>query len=73
MNDLSWDWAQLVNKQVPYLWYATKVRQLSFSTERYTNWPKVGANGTSAMWDLIGNNQQAGIVYAMENGYIQPK
>lgn len=72
MNELTWSWAQLVNRDVPYLWYATKVRQISFSTSHYTNWPEVGSDGTSAMWNLIGNNQQAGVVYAMENGYILP-
>lgn len=73
MNELTWSWAQLVNKQVPYIWYATKVYQFSFSDSHYTNWPKVGSNGTSSYWDIIGNNQSAGVVYAMENGYIQPK
>jgi len=73
MNSLTWDWAQTVNQQVPYIWYATKVYQLSFSESHYTNWPSIGSNGSSPYWDMIGNNQNAGIAYAMESGYIQPK
>lgn len=73
MKKLTWDWAQLVNQQVPYIWYATKVYQFPFSTSRYTNWPKINADGTSPYWDIIGNAMNTGVVYAMENGYIQPK
>lgn len=73
MNDLTWSWAQLVNQQVPYIWYATKVYQFSYSTTNYTNWPPVDSSGTSSYWNITGNNQNAGIVYAMENGYIQPR
>lgn len=73
LNELTWDWAQLVNQQVPYIWYATKVYQLSYSTSRYTDWPSVGSDGTSTLWNMISNNQNAGFVYSMEQGYIQPK
>jgi len=73
MNELTWDWAQLVNKQVPYIWYATKVYQFSYSDSRYTNWPPQDADGSSAIWDMIGANTSGGLLYAMEQGYIQPK
>lgn len=73
MKDLTWSWAQVVNEQVPYIWYATKVYQFSYSSTNYVNWPKVGSDGSSSYWDIIGNNQTAGVAYAMENGYIEPK
>lgn len=73
MKDLTWDWAQFVNQQVPYIWYATKVYQFSYSTNGYTNWPPVDAQGSSPLWDIIGANTSAGVVLAMEQGYIVPK
>ena len=32
MKQLVWDWARLVNQQVPYLTYATKVYQFPHSS-----------------------------------------
>ena len=73
MKNLTWDWAQFVNQQVPYIWYATKVYQFSYSTKNYTNWPPKNAQGTSPLWDIVGGNTSAGILLAMEQGYIVPK
>lgn len=73
MKDYTWDWAQFVNQQVPYIWYATKVYQFSYSTKNYTNWPPKDAQGSSPLWDIIGANSSAGVVLAMEQGYIVPK
>lgn len=73
MKDLTWDWAQFVNQQVPYIWYATKVYQFSYSSKNYTNWPPKDAQGSSPLWDIVGANTSAGILLAMEQGYIVPK
>lgn len=73
LNELSWDWAQLVNQQVPYIWYGTKSYQFSFSTNRYTDWPPIGSDGTSTIWNMASNNTSAGFVYALTQGYIKPK
>jgi len=73
MKTYTWDWAQLVNQQVPYIWYATKNYQFEYSTKDFTNWPPVGNFGTSALWNLAGNNMTAGFSLALQQGYIVPK
>jgi len=73
MNKLTWDYAQLVNDQVPYIWYATKVYQFSYSEKNFTNWPPTDSTGTSSLWNIIGNNMSAGVSLALQQGYIVPK
>lgn len=73
MDALSYDWARLVDQQVPYLWYATKVYQFPFSTLHYTDYPPLNSKHTSALWDIIGEDMGPGIALAMEEGYIRPK
>lgn len=73
MKARTWEWVQVVNEQVPYIWYATKVYQFSFSTQNYDNWPKIEENGTSELWDIIGSNMNGGISLAIQEGYIVPK
>ena len=73
MNKLTWDYAQLVNDQVPYIWYATKVYQFSYSEKNFTNWPPTDSTGTSPLWNIIGNNMSAGVSLALQQGYIVPK
>lgn len=73
MNKLTWDWVQLVNQQVPYLWYASKVYQFPFNDTHYTNWPPMDDSGTSPLWNIVGVNMNGGLLYAMTQGYIQPK
>jgi len=73
MNALTWDWARLVDQQVPYLWYATKVYQFPFSTAHYTDYPPLNSQHTSALWNIIGEDMGPGIALAMEEGYIRPK
>ena len=73
MNAAVWNWAQLVNEQVPYIWYATKVYQFSYSTKEFGNWPPKDQNGTSELWDIIGNNTGAGMSLAFQQGYVVPK
>jgi peptide/nickel transport system substrate-binding protein len=73
MKKYTWDWARLVNEQVPYIWYATKNYQFEYSTKNFTNWPPVDANGTSPLWNLAGYNMTAGFSLAIQQGYIVPK
>lgn len=73
MKEATWQWAQLVNEDMPYLWYATKVYQFSFSSKHYDNWPPLEEGGSSALWDIISNNMTGGLSLAMQQGYIVPK
>ena len=73
MNQLTWDWASEVNQQVPYITYATKVYQFSFSSRQFTDWPPLGANGTSQLWDDMGQGDGAVTMSLMlQQGYIRP-
>jgi peptide/nickel transport system substrate-binding protein len=73
LKELTWDYARLVNDQVPYIWYATKVYQFPYSSRKFTNWPPIGKNGSSPLWDIIGANMTGGISLALQQGYIIPK
>jgi peptide/nickel transport system substrate-binding protein len=69
MDQLVWDWARLVNEQVPYLWYATKVYQLSYSTKQFTDWPAQD----SPLWQIMAANRDAGLVLAISEGFVRPR
>lgn len=74
MNKLVWDWARLINQQVPFLTYATKVYQFPYSSQSFTNWPPVNSEGTSPMWNVLGQgNMTQELTVMLENGYIKPK
>lgn len=69
MDQLVWDWARLVNSQVPILPYGNKRTPMVYSTRRYVDWPKA----SSPLWQLMGYNIHEGILAFVENGYIRPK
>jgi len=73
MKELTWNWAQLVNDEVPYIWYATKLYQFSYLSKDFDNWPPKDDQGSSPLWDIMGANLSGGMVLAMEQGYIRPK
>lgn len=73
MDRLTWDWARLVDQQVPYIWYATKVYQFSFSTARYTDFPPLSSKHTGALWNIVGEDEIPGFALEMDEGYIRPK
>lgn len=73
MDRLTYDWARVVDEELPYLWYGTKVYQFPFSTLHYTDFPPLSSQHTSALWNIIGNDMGPGIALAMEEGYIRPK
>lgn len=67
MRQLTWDWARLVNQQLPYLPYADQYAQLSFSTRKLHDWP----SKKSYLWDLMGVNVGGGLLVMMQHGYIR--
>lgn len=69
MKKLAWSWAQLVNRDLPYLQYGNKVYQFSYSTASYTNFPP----DSSPIWNLISYNMNGGFIDALQHGYIVPK
>lgn len=73
MNAQVWNWAQLVNEEVPYIWYATKVYQFPFSTKEFTNWPPLNDKNTSELWDIIAADMNGGVSLAIQQGFITPK
>jgi peptide/nickel transport system substrate-binding protein len=74
MNTLTYDWARLVNQQLPYLTYATKVYQFPFSSQHFTDWPSMNSQGTSPLWNIMGQDgYNPGLALMLEDGYIRPK
>ncbi len=74
MDQLVWDWARLVNQQVPYIQWENKLHQYAFSTTRYTDWPPLGKNGqATALWNDLSYNGNPGLLLMMEHGYIRPR
>lgn len=69
MRKLVWDWARLVNTDVPYLWYATKIYQLSYSTREFGDWP----SATSKLWKIMTFDRDGGLVLAITEGYVRPR
>jgi peptide/nickel transport system substrate-binding protein len=74
MDSLVWDWAQLINQQLPFISYATKVYQFPFSSQNFTDWPPMNSQGTSALWNMLGQaNMTQALTVMLEDGYIRPK
>jgi peptide/nickel transport system substrate-binding protein len=73
MNKLTYDWARLVNQQLPYLTFATKLDQLEFSSQRFTDWPPMNSQGTSLLWNILVGSQNEALTLMLEDGYIRPK
>lgn len=69
MKKLTWDWARLVNEDVPYLQWQNKEYQLSYSTKHFVHWPAA----KSHLWQTTGYNVGGGLVLMMEGGYIRPR
>lgn len=72
MNKLVWDWARLVNQDLPYLQWQNKLHQYPYSTRNFTDWPPVGKDGTSPLWDVFGYNLNGGLLLSLERGYLRP-
>jgi peptide/nickel transport system substrate-binding protein len=73
MNKLVYDWARAMNTQLPDLTYATKVYQFPYSSQNFTDWPPVNSQGTSPLWDILGQgNMTQALTLMLEDGYIRP-
>lgn len=68
MDHLVWDWARLVNQQLPVLSFGNKNITLQISTRRYADWPAK----SSSLWALQGLDTSAGLTVMMEEGYLKP-
>lgn len=68
MDELVWDWARLVNQQVPFLQYGNKVWQMSYSTAKFKGWPTVKSN----LWNTVGYNLGGGWLLILESGKLKP-
>lgn len=66
---LTWDWARLVNRQLPFLTLSYKLIQSAYSTARYGDWPP----RSSSLWRLMGMTPSSALVSMMEKGYLRPK
>lgn len=68
-NALTYDWARLINRELPFLSLAYKHIQYAYSTARYGDWP----SKKNPLWNILGVNQNGGIMVLMEKGFIRPK
>lgn len=69
MKTLTWDWAQLINNDLPYLAIADKVQQIEYSTYHYVDWPPK----SSPDWTLMGLNMAGALLVELQQGYIRPR
>lgn len=69
MRQLVWDWARLLNQQLPYVVYAQAQVQWAYSSSRITDWPPA----SSKLWVDLGAADPGGIVLMFERGYLRPK
>lgn len=67
MKQLTWDWARLVDQQLPFIEYAVFNNQIAYSTKNYT-WPST----KNPLWEAVNNGNEA-IVLFQERGAIKPK
>lgn len=74
MRKLTWDWARLVNRDMPYLSWTTKRYQFEFSTKRFKDWPPMNAKHTSPLWNIMGmGNFNVALGMMLQDGYIRPR
>lgn len=66
MKQLTWDWARLVNTQVPYLEYGYKMNQIEYLTSRFDHWPPTS---NAAFKSLYYND----LALMLEDGYVRQK
>jgi hypothetical protein len=50
------------------------VYQFSFSSQRFTDWPPMNSQGTSQLWNIMGQGSgNEALTLMLEDGYIRPK
>lgn len=71
MAALTWDWAQVMNRALPFINVADDEALSVYSTARYTDWPPAN----SVLWqytDLASSNPyQPGLLIMIEDGYLR--
>lgn len=65
----TWDWAQVANRQLPFLTYADDNTVIFYSTFHYVHWPPK----SSYMWQVAGIHTPQALLLMIEHGYISPK
>lgn len=68
MAKLAWDWARVVNNEVPFLTYANDMTVIMYSTSSYTDYPPA----SSPLWSEAGIFPTQALYLMMEHGYIRP-
>lgn len=68
MKKLTWDWARLVNQELPVFSYDSKTLPIQYSTKHFT-WP--GKN--SPLWKDLAFNTGGGMAILMESGQVRPR
>lgn len=69
MNKLTWDWAHLVNQEMPFLQYGNKVWQMSYSNASFVGWPAK----SSPLWQDLGYSLGGGWLLILEHGSLKPR
>ncbi len=64
-----WDYARLVNQQLPFMEYNSKRDLIFYSTQRYTDWP----GPKSTWWNQLGGNANGALALMILHGYIRPR
>jgi hypothetical protein len=68
MGALAWDWARLVNEEVPFLTYANDRTVILYSSHSYSDYPPAN----SWLWSEAGIFPTQALYLMIENGYIRP-
>lgn len=68
MKTLTWDWARLVNQDVPYLQYGNKLVSIAYSTSHFT-WP----SAHNKLWNIVAYARYGMLVVMLEDGLVHPK
>lgn len=69
MDRQVWDWARLVDQQVPFLQYLSKVTQVMYSTKEFVGWPPSGSD----VWSTLGADRGGGFLLLFEAGTLKPR
>lgn len=65
----TWDWARMIDKQLPFLSLSAKGQQVFYSSEDYVDYPP----HQNALWALVGYLNDQGLAVLIERGFIHPK
>lgn len=69
MAALTKAWAGVVNREMPYLTYASDYQVDRYSTTHYTSWP----SPDSKYWQETGIYPNQALIWMIENGFVRPK